>query len=44
MKRSGWFRVIYKDEDGYLHDDLVRGLKEAKALAKHYKVGFESIN
>jgi len=37
MKRNAWYNVRYTDEKGYLHDDLIRGLAEAKRLAKHYR-------
>lgn len=36
MKRNAWYSVKYTDEKGYFHDDLIRGLAEAKRAAKRY--------
>jgi hypothetical protein len=43
MKKDSWYSVRYVGEDGYFHDDQIRGLKEAKRLAKHYGVSYQLI-
>jgi len=40
MKRNAWYNVRYTDERGYFHDDLIRGLTEAKRTAKYYNGTF----
>lgn len=42
-KKVAWYSVKYKDEDGYWHDDQIRGLNEAKRLAKYYNVGYTKL-
>ena len=37
QKKNDWYEVRYV-QDGVFHQDMIRGLKEAKKLAEHYNV------